>query len=143
MQQAKEAQARREAKLKEQKDAEDANQLKEKCENAHSFTGGAVYIIQVLADGLLVRAGLMVSGGDRTDWDIFLVGYPNAADLVDGQGLSFSAYREGVYKFTTVMGASRTVQRWVYCSSPVKPPTSVPKGMDKLELMPGTGFKSW
>ena len=102
--------------------AEDIAKLNaEICAGSPSFSAE---IVQVFTEGLLVRivAGELKKGdgwassftGDPLPERV-LIGHPKHDKLAEGNYVQCRAYRDGVFRYTTVLGASRSVERWVYC----------------------------
>lgn len=96
------------ARLAAKQQAEQDAQVQQgKCKDAIP-TGGK--IVQVLQDGLLL------------DWKngqmIFMKGqFPDAAQ---GQHVVYWSYRDGVFTYQSVLGASTTVERWIACEKATK-----------------------
>ncbi len=107
-QQLAEAEAEREQALRE-----------ELVKNAKPVNGK---ITQVVSDGLLVERTIVFPTGDMEYRTLLLVGHPNQDSFVDGNYVACNAALQGKYTFVTVMGAPRTVERWVYVSEYQSPP---------------------
>lgn len=82
-------------------------------------------IAQVHRNGLVLRhADYNV---ETKRWvDYFLVGHPKQSSLTDGEVVTCRACRDGVYRGATVLGGSKTLQRWVYSGPVDQPPVMTP-----------------
>ncbi len=65
-------------------------------------------VLQVLPNGLLIHC-------DRIDEDVYLVGYPDSGSVVEGNRVWCYARQEGRFQYRTVLGATRTIRKHVYC----------------------------
>lgn len=99
----------------------------EKCTGSLEFVAT---VVQVIPEGLLLRVtaggnGFFLAKNDPPlDW--VLIGHPQHDTLAESNVVRGSAYRDGVFRYTTVLGASRTVERWVCCTDILKSQTQKP-----------------
>lgn len=81
-------------------------------------------ILQVLKDGVLLdcRSGDYINNSDQTDGlnlkdvqgIVFLSGHPGQGDFIDEQRVGVTAVRTGTYKYTTALGAEKTVAAYKF-----------------------------
>jgi hypothetical protein len=98
-----------------------AQQAAEKCSRAERDGGR---ITQIVSDGLIImrRTWRNLTPPHSEGWtmvdsgEFFLVGHPNQNSFVDDTYVSCKCFSDGNYTFTTVLGATRTLERRVYCS---------------------------
>lgn len=71
-------------------------------------------VSQVLDAGILVEARSGGSGNRKPNGLVFLSGHPDQAALADGARIKCTATLAAPYRYTTVLGASKTVQGFAY-----------------------------
>jgi len=71
-------------------------------------------VSQVLDDGLLVEARSGGSGNKKPNGLVFLSGHPDQAALVEGDKIKCTATSAAPYRYTTVLGASKTIPGFSY-----------------------------